>query len=80
MLIYWILEKLLEKILKSSLFMLILCFVGNNWNYVRVMVVNVNLLDFTDMTDVMSHGGDVGGNPLQRGSSRVPTQCESYKY
>ena len=44
------------------------------------MIVNVNLLDFIDMTDVMSHGGDVGGNPPLRGSSRVPTQCKSHKY
>ena len=44
------------------------------------MVVNVNLLDFTDMKDVMSHGGDAGGDLPQQGSSRVPTQCESCKY
>ena len=40
------------------------------------MVVNVNLLDFIDMADVMSHGGD----PPQQGSSRVLTKCESCKY
>ncbi len=45
-LIYWILGKLLEKILKFGLFMLILCLVGNSWNYVRIMVIIVNLLDF----------------------------------
>ena len=43
------------------------------------MVVNVNLLDFIGMTDIMSHGGDAGGNPPQRGSSWVPSQCESCK-
>ncbi|KAL5544807.1 hypothetical protein UlMin_008591 [Ulmus minor] len=29
------------------------------------------------MADVMSHGGDGGGGPPQRGGSRLPTQCES---
>ncbi|KAL5551615.1 hypothetical protein UlMin_001791 [Ulmus minor] len=29
------------------------------------------------MADVMSHGGDSGGDPPQRGGSRLPTQCES---
>ena len=63
MLIYWILYKLWGKMLKFELFMLILCIVQNNCNYVEVVVFNVNLMDFTDMVDVMSHGGDVGGNP-----------------
>lgn len=26
--------------------MLILCIVGNNWNYVQIMAIYVNLLDF----------------------------------
>ena len=39
----------------------------------------LNLLGFIDMIDVMSHGGDAGGDPPQRGSSRVPSQCESCK-
>ena len=26
--------------------MLILCIIGNDWNYVRIMMVNVHLLDF----------------------------------
>ena len=42
-------------------------------------MLTLNLLGFIDMADVMSHGGDVGGDPPQRGSSRVPSQCESYK-
>ena len=41
------------------------------------MVVNVNLLDFIDMTDVMS--GDAGGDPPQRDSLQVPSQFESCK-
>ena len=32
------------------------------------------------MADVMSHGGDVGGDPPHPGSSHIPTQCESCKY
>ena len=32
------------------------------------------------MADVMSHGGDAGGNPPHPGSSHVPSQCESCKY
>ena len=44
------------------------------------MVFNVILSDFTDMADVMSYGGDVGGDPPHPGSSQVPTQCDSCKY
>ena len=29
------------------------------------------------MADVMSHGGDAGGDPPHPGSSHVPSQCES---
>ena len=32
------------------------------------------------MADVMSHGGDAGGDPPHPGSSHVPYQCESCKY
>ena len=42
-------------------------------------MLTLNLLGFIDMADVMSHGGDAGGDPPQRGSLRVPLQCESYK-
>ena len=49
---------MIKKKLKSELFMLILCIVWNNCNYVEVIVFNVNLLNFTDTVDVMSHGSD----------------------
>ena len=42
-------------------------------------MLTLNLLGFIDMADVMSHGGDDGGDPHQRGGSRLPTQCESCK-
>ncbi len=70
-----------KKRLKSELFMLILCIVCNNWNFVGVIILNINLLYFIDMADVMSHGGDAGGDPPPpHGKSRIPSQCESCKY
>ena len=39
----------------------------------------LNLLGFIDMADVMLYRGDAGGDPPQRGGSRLPTQCESCK-
>ena len=32
------------------------------------------------MADVMSHGGDAGGDPPHQGSSHIPSQCEACKY
>ena len=32
------------------------------------------------MVDVMSHGGDAGGDPPHHGSSYIPVQCQSCKY
>ena len=32
------------------------------------------------MADVMSHGGDAGGDPPHQGSSQIPPQCQSCKY
>ena len=32
------------------------------------------------MVDIMSHGGDAGGDMPFQGGSRVHSQCESCKY
>ena len=32
------------------------------------------------MADVMSHGGDAGGDSPHQGSSQIPAQCQSCKY
>ena len=32
------------------------------------------------MADVMSHGGDAGGDPPHQGNSQIPVQCQSCKY
>ena len=32
------------------------------------------------MADVMSYGGDAGGDPPHQGISHIPTQCQSCKY
>ena len=42
-------------------------------------MLTLNLLGFIDIADVISHGGDIGGDPPQCGGSRLPTQCESCK-
>ena len=55
--------------LKSEIFMLVLCIVWNNYNYVEVIVFNVNLLDFTYMADVMPHESDARGDLPHPGSS-----------
>ncbi|KAL5558570.1 hypothetical protein UlMin_034781 [Ulmus minor] len=36
--------------------------------------------DTTNMVDMISRGSDAGGDPPHPGSSRILTQCESYKY
>ena len=36
----------MKKILKSEKFTLILCITENDWNYIRIIIVNVNLLNF----------------------------------
>ena len=32
------------------------------------------------MVDIMSHGGDAGGDPPHPGDSWIPGACESYKF
>ena len=39
-------EHIWKKILKSGKFTLILCITEDDWNYVRIIIVNVNLLNF----------------------------------